>query len=299
MAGTELGVKFVAHGIQTWANEMDKYELYKQVYSVLYCYAVTGSGGNQTRAAVELNKIRNADMIAQCFGLSAAVISGRASTEEYMAAVRTAVIPVAEEYQAALDRSLLLESEKKDLYFVLDTTELLKGDMTSRFNAYSTALQNNIMSIDEIRYRENLPPLGFNYMKLNLADVLYDPKSGDIITPNTGVIQRTDGSGLTVGGEGGIIEPEVRKKDNYAQDPKTGKMIGSVPMGGGAAGKAKPVRLSKGEYRKIVSEINTNYGKYSGKRYCVHYSLWKDKYYMYKFVNYGFDDYRFTSKERE
>lgn len=64
MAGTELGVKFVAHGIQTWANEMDKYELYKQVYSVLYCYAVTGSGGNQTRAAVELNKIRNSFQIS-------------------------------------------------------------------------------------------------------------------------------------------------------------------------------------------------------------------------------------------
>ncbi|MCI5667795.1 MAG: hypothetical protein MR291_03400 [Oscillospiraceae bacterium] len=67
-------------------------------------------------------------------------------------------------------------------------------------------------------------------MKLNLADVLYDPKSGDIITPNTGVIQRTDGSGLTHAQQGGIIEPEVRKKDNYAQDPKTGKMMGSVPI---------------------------------------------------------------------
>lgn len=66
MAGTELGVKLLAHGIQTWANEMDKYELYRQVYSVLYCYAVTGSGGNQTCAAVELNKIRNS------FQLSAA-----------------------------------------------------------------------------------------------------------------------------------------------------------------------------------------------------------------------------------
>ena len=33
-------------------------EAMKQVYSVLYCYAVTGSGGNQTHAAVELNKIR-------------------------------------------------------------------------------------------------------------------------------------------------------------------------------------------------------------------------------------------------
>ena len=59
MAGTELGVKMLAHGIQTWANERDKYELYRQGDSVLYCYTVTGAGGNNTGAAVELNKIRN------------------------------------------------------------------------------------------------------------------------------------------------------------------------------------------------------------------------------------------------
>lgn len=190
-----------------------------------------------TSVEMQLNehKLTNADMIAQCFGLSAAVISGKASTEEYMAAVRTAVIPVAEEYQAALDRSLLLESEKKDLYFVLDTTELLKGDMTSRFNAYSTALQNNIMSIDEIRYRENLPPLGFNYMKLNLADVLYDPKSGDIITPNTGVIQRTDGSD---GIPAAVVEERARHWTKGAHGYFTGSWSDGVSGGANSLKKA-------------------------------------------------------------
>ena len=122
-----------------------------------------------------------------------------------MSAVRTAIIPVVEAYQSALNRSLLTEAEKaQGLYFALDTSELLKGDMVSRFNAYSVALQNNIMSIDEVRYRENLPPLGFNYMKLGLADVLYDPKSGDIITPNTGITQNTAQNTLTHGVQGDI-----------------------------------------------------------------------------------------------
>ena len=139
-----------------------------------------------------------------------------------------------------------------------------------------------------MRYRENLPPLGFNYMKLGLADVLYDPKSGDIITPNTGITQNAAQNTLTRGAQHDIIETEIRKKTNWVKG-KGGKFAGSVPMG---------VRMSKGEYRKIVSEINTNYRKYEGKEKCTHYSLWKGTYYCYKFVNYGFDNYKFTKKRR-
>lgn len=247
------------------------------------------SGNSSVEMQLNEHKLTNAELIAQAFGLSSAVVAGKASTDEYMAAVRTAIIPVVEAYQAALNRSLLTEAEKAEgLYFALDTSELLKGDMPSRFNAYSVALQNNIMSIDEVRYRENLPPLGFNYMRLGLADVLYDPKSGDIITPNTGITQNAAQKTLTRGAQGDIIETEIRKKTNWVKG-KGGKFAGSVPMG---------VRMSKGEYRKIVSEINTNYRKYEGKEKCTHYSLWKGTYYGYKFVNYGFDNYKFTKKGR-
>lgn len=82
---------------------------------------------------------------------------------------------------------------------------------------------------------------------------------------------------------------EERKKTNWVKGSR-GRFAGSAPVG---------VRLSKGEYRKIVSEINTNYGKYAGKKHCVHFSLWKDNYYKYMFINFGFDDYRFIGKERE
>ena len=45
------------------------------------------------------------------------------------------------------------------------------------------------MQIDEIRYKENLPPLGVNFIKLGLQDVLYDPATGSVFTPNTGQVQ--------------------------------------------------------------------------------------------------------------
>ena len=41
------------------------------------------------------------------------------------------------------------------------------------------------MQLDEVRALEDLPPLGFNYIKLGLNDVLLDTKSGKVYTPNT------------------------------------------------------------------------------------------------------------------
>ncbi|MCR5743363.1 MAG: hypothetical protein K6F92_06525 [Lachnospiraceae bacterium] len=50
--------------------------------------------------------------------------------------------------------------------------------------------------------------------------------------------------------------------------------------------------LPKAEYAKIVSEINTVYGKYKGEKYCMHCSFGIDDLpYRYYFINYGYNDY--------
>ena len=87
--------------------------------------------------------------------------------------------------QCALNKDFLLEKEKGSLYFAFDTKELLKGDMKSRFDAYKTALDANFMQIDEVRFAEDMEPLGLNWIRIGLDDVLYDPKTGSIYTPNT------------------------------------------------------------------------------------------------------------------
>ena len=87
--------------------------------------------------------------------------------------------------QCALNRDFLLEKEKGIYYWAFDTKELLKGDMKERFDAYKTALDANFMQIDEVRYAEDLEPLGLSWVKLGLQDVLYDPKTKRIYTPNT------------------------------------------------------------------------------------------------------------------
>lgn len=67
------------------------------------------------------------------------------------------------------------------------------------------------MQIDEIRFRENLPPLNLDFVKLGLQDVLYYPKTQDIFIPNMnssgnlrdgGAVQGAAGSGNAEGKEG-------------------------------------------------------------------------------------------------
>lgn len=130
------------------------------------------------------NKIRNNELVCQIFGLSPEVISGRAGEEALASAVKGAVVPVIMAFEAALDRGLLLPSERDLMYFTFDTTELLKGDILKRYQAYKTGLECNVLQIDEARYKEDLPPLGLNWIKLGLQDVLYDPKTKTIYTPN-------------------------------------------------------------------------------------------------------------------
>lgn len=98
-------------------------------------------------------------------------------------------------------------------------------------------------------------------------------------------------SGLTAPPQGAIIEEETRKKDNWVKGDK-GLFAGSVPY-------ASRVKLAKGEYQKITSEISTNYSKYAGKEICYHLSAWRDKYYTYEFINKGFGDYLFTDKRED
>lgn len=145
--------------------------------------------------------------------------------------VKNAVMPVIDAFEAAYDNDLLLEEERGTVYFAFDTRELTRGDIQKRYNAYAVALQQNFMQLDEVRELEDLPPLGFNYIKLGLNDVLLDTKSGKVYTPNTNaMVDLGTGEGANVSkpvdksGNDDIIEDRAR---HFKQNPKTGLMEGS------------------------------------------------------------------------
>lgn len=131
------------------------------------------------------NKTTNAAEFAKLFHISTDAISGKADENDTASLAKLAAIPLMTTIQCALNKDFLLEKEKGKLYFAFDTKELLKGDMKSRFDAYKTALDANFMQIDEVRFAEDMEPLGLNWIRIGLDDVLYDPKTGSIYTPNT------------------------------------------------------------------------------------------------------------------
>lgn len=235
------------------------------------------------------NKVTNAEQIAMLFGLSPDVLSGRADDRTYINSIRTAVLPVVSAFEMALNRALLLEKEKHSKYFVIDTSELLKADILTRYQAYQIGLAANFLQPDEIRFKENLAPLGLDFIKLGLNDVLYDPKTRQIYTPNTDCHAKIDDAGLQNGGEGDIIA-EKRYNDKHDEKGRFARKDGGSATGTGS------LKMSRAEIKKVSSEISTNYSRYAGKKNCVHYSLWRNEYYQYRFINNGFADYDFIKK---
>lgn len=167
------------------------------------------------------NKQTNAREFAKIFHVSPAVMEGQASAEDTASLAKLAAIPLMVTIQCALNRDLLLEREKGKLYWAFDTKELLRGDMGSRFAAYKTALDANFMQIDEVRYAEDLEPLGLNWIKLGLQDVLYDPKTRRIYTPNTNQTGTMGEGTLETGGES-VAEPLQGGEEDGTMEPRAG-----------------------------------------------------------------------------
>lgn len=145
---------------------------------------------SSTSVEMQLNesKKRNSEEICKLFNMPPSVLDGDYKSEGKgidTRMMKNAVMPILKAFTSALNRFLLLESEKETRYFAFDTKDLLKADIKERYEAYQIALNSGFMQTDEIRYEEDLPPLNLNFVKLGLNDVLYYPQTDEVYTPNT------------------------------------------------------------------------------------------------------------------
>lgn len=140
--------------------------------------------------AVELqineNKKINSVEICKLFGFPHTIIDGGASDDDNKKFV-SAITALINQLETALDSFLLLEKEKENgYYFTFDTKELTRGSLKERYEAYQIGIKNHILQVDEVRREEDFEPLGFNFVTMGLGDVLLNPKTMEVFTPNTG-----------------------------------------------------------------------------------------------------------------
>jgi HK97 family phage portal protein len=115
----------------------------------------------QTTAFLDLKRLE-AWEVAQMFGVPPSKLGinmGQSNTYQNLEAdnaafVQDSLLPVARKFEAAIDSLLPYGTTLK-----IDFRQVLRGDTTSRYAAYATALSAGFLTLDEVRDAEDLPPL--------------------------------------------------------------------------------------------------------------------------------------------
>ncbi|MBQ6250178.1 phage portal protein [Ruminococcus sp.] len=212
---------------------------------------------SSTAAELQMNENKKTNSIEICklFGFPHTVIDGGA-TEDDNKKFTAAVIALLNQIETELDNILLLEEEKEQgYYWAFDTKELTRGSLKERYDAYEIAVRNNILQVDEIRREEDYEPLGFNFVKLGLSDVLLNPETMEVFTPNTGQQKNL----LT--GEERAEDVELRYNHNHDEKGRFASGGGGF-SGGGKSGK----KVDKSEKNDIIKLEDIDVGKSVGAK---------------------------------
>lgn len=102
---------------------------------------------------------------------------------------KEAIYPIICAFKTALNRELLLEKEKKNMFFEFDVKEILKANVKERYEAYKIAKETGWISMNEIRRMENMNYIdGYDVANVGLGAVLFDFETSQYYTPNTDTI---------------------------------------------------------------------------------------------------------------
>lgn len=135
------------------------------------------------------NKTTNNNDICKIFGIPPSIINGNATKEDRRAFYEGCIYPILTNFAKSLNDVLLNPYlDENEMFFAFDDSGLTKADIDERYSAYEKGIKNGFLQLDEVRKRENMPALGVDFVKLGLQDVLFYPESGDIYTPNMGVM---------------------------------------------------------------------------------------------------------------
>lgn len=109
-------------------------------------------------------KLSNED-VARLFGVppTSVGITDKATysnvEQEGRSLVQNCLGPLASRIEAALSRCLLTQEGRRSLYIEHDLSGLLRGDVQARFEAYRIGREIGVFSPNDVRRRENEPPI--------------------------------------------------------------------------------------------------------------------------------------------
>ena len=134
---------------------------------------------SQTAAEAQLNDLKSKieSAVKDVFGIY----------DDHDKFIKETIAPILTAFETALNKYLLLESEKGVYHFSADTKELLKPTLKERADAYTILKKAGVMSTNDIRYALDLPETkGGDVLSGNLGDVTINPLTGEAIVFNTG-----------------------------------------------------------------------------------------------------------------
>lgn len=109
--------------------------------------------------------------------------------EDFYLTFKCAIYPIVKAFTTALNKDLLLEKEKGKMFFDFDVKEIIKANVTERYQAYKIAKETGWMTFNEIRRMENMNYIeGLDTVNVGLGAVLYDTNTHKYYTPNTDAV---------------------------------------------------------------------------------------------------------------
>ena len=127
-------------------------------------YSELGSAGDNRGAELKDNRQFQRDLVDSVFHLP----SESYDIEKYFLFFNEfALRPLIEQFQEAINS--LLDEDK--YYFEFDTNGVMKSSLQQRIDAYQKEISTGILSLNEARKKENLPPVeagDTNFMPVNM-----------------------------------------------------------------------------------------------------------------------------------
>lgn len=169
--------------------------------------------------------------LCSLFGVPESMVDSSANTygnveSSSIRFLQYSIMPYINILESSLNRSLLLEKEKNKYFFKVNIDSVLQTTQKERYDALNVGIASGILSLNEARIKENLPPIENNFHRLSLGAVMYDPDEQVYFIPNMSTVIDANTKKI-------ISSPDMAKQGMQGQDMESiqpqNQQIGKQP----------------------------------------------------------------------